>query len=204
MSTLRPAAFLDRDGTLIHDAHYLRDPAKVALLPDVAEPLRALAAAGFVLVVITNQSGIARGLLTEMDYQAVRARLDALLAAEGVTLAGSYHCPHEPERSGPCECRKPGTLLHRRAASDHGLDVARSVFIGDRYRDIAPAQSLGGLGILVPGVDTPPEEITQAEREAARRAAAPAAGTTPARATGVAIAPSLRAAVTLVLDPRGA
>lgn len=181
MTALRPAAFLDRDGTLIHDAHYLRDPALVRLLPDIAAPLTRLQQAGFALVVITNQSGIARGLLTEQDYIAVRERLDALLAAEGVTLDGSYHCPHEPERSGPCECRKPGTLLHRRAAHDLALDVTRSVFIGDRFRDVAPARALGGRGILVPSVDTPSDEITRAEREAM-------------------VAVSLHEAVALVLD----
>lgn len=182
MTTLRPAAFLDRDGTLIHDAHYLRDPALVRLLPDIAAPLHRLRDAGYALVVITNQSGIARGLLSEQDYLAVRDRLDALLADEGITLDASYHCPHEPERSGPCECRKPGTLLHRRAAQDLGLDVARSVFIGDRFRDVAPGLSLGGRGILVPSVDTPSDEITRAERDAE-------------------IARTLSDAVTLVLGP---
>lgn len=182
MSATRPAAFLDRDGTLIHDAHYLRDPALVRLLPDVIAPLRRLRDAGYALVVITNQSGIARGLLSETDYQAVRARLDALLAAEGLTLDGSYHCPHEPARSGPCECRKPGTLLHRNAARDLGLDLARSAFIGDRFRDIAPALALGGRGILVPSVDTPSDDIARAEREAT-------------------LAPTLRDAVARVLGP---
>ncbi len=165
MSTRR-AAFLDRDGTLIRDAHYLRDPAKVELLEDVVPALKALRDADYALIVITNQSGIARGLVTEAEYEAVRARLDALLAAEGVALTATYHCPHEPERSGPCECRKPGTLLHRRAAAAHEVDLARSVYIGDRFRDVAPALALGGRGILVPSVDTPADEIARAEREA--------------------------------------
>ncbi len=160
------AAFLDRDGTLIRDAHFLRDPALVELLPGVPVALQALAAAGFALVVVTNQSGIARGLLTEAEYDAVRAQLDALLAAHGVTLTGSYHCPHEPERSGPCECRKPGTLLHRRAAADHDLDLTHSVYLGDRWRDVAPARALGGRGILIPGPDTPDEDRARAAREA--------------------------------------
>lgn len=180
MTNLRPAAFLDRDGTLIHDAHYLRDPALVRLLPDIAAPMQRLRDAGYALVVITNQSGIARGLLTELDYVAVRDRLDTLLAAEGITLDASYHCPHEPERSGPCDCRKPGTLLHRHAAKDLGLDVARSVYIGDRFRDVAPGLALGGRGILVPSVDTPSADIVRAERDAA-------------------VAPTLRDAVSLVL-----
>lgn len=160
------AAFLDRDGTLIRDAHYLSDPAKVELLPGVPETLKQLADAGFALVVITNQSGIARGLLTEAQYESVRERLDALLAAEGVTLTASYHCPHEPERSGPCECRKPGTLLYRRAADDHGIDLTRSVFLGDRWRDVAPGRALGGRGILIPGPNTPAEDRRKAGREA--------------------------------------
>jgi histidinol-phosphate phosphatase family protein len=177
---MRRAAFLDRDGTLIRDAHYLRDPEQVALLPGVIPALAALRDAGVALVVITNQSGIARGLISAADYEAVRARLDALLAAEGLALTASYHCPHEPERSGPCECRKPGTLLHRQAAAAHALDLARSVYIGDRFRDVAPALALGGRGILVPSVDTPADEIARAERDAS-------------------VMPTLGAAVALVL-----
>ena len=162
----RPAAFLDRDGTLIHDAHYLRDPALVQLIDGVPRALHQLTAAGYALIVVTNQSGIARGLISEADYAAVRARLDALLAAEGITLTDTLHCPHEPTISGPCECRKPGTLLYRRAAESHAIDVARSAFIGDRWRDVAPAQSLGGRGYLVPSVNTPAEDIAQSKASA--------------------------------------
>lgn len=159
MSTeLRRAAFLDRDGTLIKDAHYLRDPADVELLPGVATALERLAKQGFALVVITNQSGIARGILTEADYEAVRTRLDTLLAKEGVTLTASYHCPHLPDVTGPCECRKPGTLLHRTAAADHGLDLALSVFIGDRWRDVAPAVEFEARGYLIPSPNTTEED----------------------------------------------
>lgn len=161
MNTAHRAAFLDRDGTLIHDAHYLRDPALVQLIDGVPSALRRLADAGFALIVVTNQSGIARGLLTESDYEAVRARLDALLAADGITLTASLHCPHEPSVSGPCECRKPGTLLYRRAAAAHTVDFARSVFIGDRWRDVAPARALGGRGFLVPSTDTPAEDLAR-------------------------------------------
>jgi histidinol-phosphate phosphatase family protein len=162
----RPAAFLDRDGTLIHDAHYLRDPALVRLIDGVPAALRRLAEAGYALVVITNQSGIARGLLTDADYEAVRATLDALLAAEGVTLDASFHCPHEPGITGPCECRKPGTLLYRQAIERFALDPARSVFIGDRWRDVAPGLELGGQGILVPSDNTAPDDIVRAGADA--------------------------------------
>jgi histidinol phosphatase-like enzyme len=76
-----------------------------------------------------------------------------------------YHCPHHPDFTGPCECRKPGPLLFRRAAADFGIDLTRSVYIGDRLRDVQPAQTLGGRGILVPVPSTPAEERDQAERE---------------------------------------
>ena len=145
----RPAVFFDRDGTLIEDLHYLRDPAGVRLLPGTADAVRRLNAAGYAAVVVTNQSGIARGLLTESEYQATARRLDALLAAEGAMLDGHYHCPHHPSLSGPCDCRKPGVLLYRRAAADLHLDPAASWWVGDRLRDVAAASALGGRGILV-------------------------------------------------------
>lgn len=162
----RPALFCDRDGTLIEDAHYLRDPAAVVLLPGAVEMLRAFAAAGWALVVVTNQAGIARGMITPAEYEAVRHQLDALLAAEGVRLDASYHCPHHPHFTGPCRCRKPGTALHEAARDALGLDLASSVWIGDRWHDIAPAHAFGGRGILIPGPDTPAPERDRATQEA--------------------------------------
>ncbi|MEX2182788.1 MAG: HAD family hydrolase [Gemmatimonadaceae bacterium] len=164
--TKRPAVFLDRDGTLVRDAHFLSDPAKVELLAGVGTALRRFRGAGFELVVVTNQSGIARGLMTESDYEAVRRRLDVLLAEKEIQLTATYHCPHHPDVSGDCECRKPGTALHRRAAEEHDLDLARSVFVGDRWRDVAPAIALGGRRFLVPNANTPDAEIAQARSEA--------------------------------------
>lgn len=162
----RRAAFLDRDGTLIRDVHFLREPADVALLPGIVEALSRLLDAGFLLIVITNQSGIARGLLTEADYQRVHQRLIALLAAEDVYLSGEYHCPHHADFPldgiTECACRKPGTLLYERASEDLDLDPSRAVFIGDRWRDIAPARHFGGRGILVPSPDTPSNELALA------------------------------------------
>jgi histidinol-phosphate phosphatase family domain/HAD-superfamily hydrolase, subfamily IIIA len=155
----RPAVFLDRDGTLIEDRHYLRDPADLQLLPGAAEAIRRLNRAGLAAVVVTNQSGIARGLLTEADYQGSVRRLDALLGDEGARLDAHYHCPHLPEISGQCDCRKPGLLLYQRAATDLGLDLARSWWIGDRLRDVEPAGRLGGRGALV---------LTGAGQEASR------------------------------------
>ncbi len=162
----RRALFADRDGTLIHDAHYLRDPSLVELLPGAVGLLRAFAEAGWALVVVTNQSGIAQGIVTEADYLAVRARLDALLAEQGVRLDLSKHCPHHPEVSGPCRCRKPGTLMYEEAAGSLGLDLAASVYVGDRWRDVAPALAKGGRGFLVRSPDTPDADWARAKVEA--------------------------------------
>lgn len=145
----RAAVFLDRDGTLIQEADYLADPDGVVLIEGVIEALRRLRAAGFTLVVVTNQSGIARGLYDESDYRAVAARLDRVLEAAGVAVDATYHCPHHPDHSGACECRKPGLGMHRRAARDLGLDLRRSVYVGDKLTDVLPAEETGGRGYLV-------------------------------------------------------
>ena len=145
----RPAVFLDRDGTIIEDTGYIADPDAVRLLPGAAPAIGRLNRASIPAIVVTNQSGIARGLLDESAYQAVARRLETLLAAGGVRLDGDYHCPHHPDFTGTCECRKPGPLLYRRAAADHGLDLARSWWVGDRERDVVPAERFGGRGVLI-------------------------------------------------------
>lgn len=143
------AVFIDRDGTLIRERDYLSDPAGVELIPGAVEALRGFQDAGYGVVILTNQSGIARGLFGAADYQAVAAAIESLLEAQEVVVLGSYHCPHHPDFTGPCDCRKPATGLFRQAARDHGLDLSLSVYIGDRVRDVAPALELGGQGILV-------------------------------------------------------
>ncbi|MBL0171801.1 MAG: HAD family hydrolase [Gemmatimonadaceae bacterium] len=162
----RPALFLDRDGTLIADAHYPSEPEQVVLLPGAALAVRRANVARIPVVVVTNQSGIGRGHITEAQYASVRARLDALLAAEDAQIDASYHCPHWPERDGPCECRKPGIGMHRDAAAALGLSLPASVYVGDRWRDVQPAVTTGGLGILVPGVETPMEDLLRARENA--------------------------------------
>jgi D-glycero-D-manno-heptose 1,7-bisphosphate phosphatase len=147
--TGRRAVFLDRDGTIIEDTGYVADPAAVRLLPGAAGAIARLNQAGLPVIVVTNQSGIARGLFDEAGYAATVRRLDELLAAAGARLDGRYHCPHHPNFTGPCECRKPGLLLYRRAAADHGLDLARSWWVGDRLHDVLPAERLDGRGLLV-------------------------------------------------------
>ena len=146
---MRPAVFIDRDGTIIAEKSYLDDPAGVELVPGSADGMRRLREAGFALVVVTNQSGIARGLYSEADYHAVARRLDEVLAALDVLPDGTYYCPHHPDFSEPCDCRKPDTGMHRRAAEELDLDLAASYYVGDKPSDVIPAVTLGGQGILV-------------------------------------------------------
>jgi D-glycero-D-manno-heptose 1,7-bisphosphate phosphatase len=147
----RTAVFLDRDGTIIADVGYLREPDQVRLLPGAADAIQRLNDAGWLAVVVTNQSGIARGLLTQDDYRRTERRLDELLAEAGARLDGHYWCPHLPDVSGPCECRKPGTLLYRQAAERFDIDLSQSWWVGDRARDVLPAAAFGGHGVVLLG-----------------------------------------------------
>jgi D-glycero-D-manno-heptose 1,7-bisphosphate phosphatase len=144
---LRPGVFLDRDGTIIEDAGYLCDPSGVVLLPGAGEAIGRMNRAGLPVIVVTNQSGIGRGLYGEEQFLATQRRVDELLAREGASLNGVYYCPHAP--AAGCDCRKPRAELFRRAAAEHGLDPARSFFAGDRFRDVLPGIRLGGTGIIV-------------------------------------------------------
>ena len=163
----RRAALLDRDGTIIVDEHYIADPDRIALLPGAADAISLLARAGVPSIVCSNQSGIARGLVTLEQYHAVRVRIGELLEAAGATLLDSFVCPHHEQFTGPCACRKPGTLLFERAASLHGLDLSRSMFAGDKHRDVAPAVQFGAPAYLVRSPDTPEEHVTRARADGA-------------------------------------
>ena len=160
----RAAAFLDRDGTIIDDVHYIADPDLVTLRPGAGEAIARLNRAGVPVIVITNQSGIARGIFTQGDYERVAARMAALLSKEGAHIDATYVCAHHPQFSERCECRKPGTLLFRRAAEEHTLDLARSAYIGDRWRDVAPGIELGGRPMLIVDDNTRADERERAER----------------------------------------
>jgi D-glycero-D-manno-heptose 1,7-bisphosphate phosphatase len=143
------AVFLDRDGTIIEDSGFVHEPGKVKLLPGAAQAIKQLNDHGFLVVVVSNQSGIARGLYTVAEYMAVQRRLSELLQAHGAHLDGAYFCPHHPRFSGPCECRKPGLKLFYEAMSALDLDAAQSWWVGDRLTDVQPAAPLGGQAILV-------------------------------------------------------
>ncbi|PYO98897.1 MAG: hypothetical protein DMD60_03070 [Gemmatimonadetes bacterium] len=145
----RRAVFLDRDGTIVEDPGFLREPGKVRLLPGAGAAIHRLNQAGWLVITVSNQSGIARGLYDAAAYTAVQRRLAELLAAHGARLDGAYFCPHHPDFTGPCECRKPGVRLFREAGTALGLDLARSVWVGDRLSDVEPARQLGGRAFLV-------------------------------------------------------
>lgn len=162
MTGSRRAAFLDRDGTLIEDANYLADASRMRLIPGAADAVRALNSRDVVTIVVTNQSGIAQGLLTAEQYESTRAKLVSLMLEAGARIDATFHCPHYPPLSGPCECRKPGTLLYRQAAEQFGIDLAVSLYVGDRDRDIAPGFAFGGFARLVPSASTPDEELKHA------------------------------------------
>jgi len=156
------ALFLDRDGTVIADAHYLADARGVRLIRGAAEAVRLANAQQVPVFLVTNQSGIARGLITPAQYEATRERTESLLADAGAAIVQTYHCPHWPDVSGPCDCRKPGLGMYQQAAAEHGLDLSRAAYIGDRWRDVQPAIATGGVGVLVPGIETPVDDVEEA------------------------------------------
>jgi len=150
----RAAVFVDRDGTVNREVHYLASVAGLRLLPGVAAAIRRLGDAGFAIVLVTNQSGVARGRMTLATVDAIHAELARRLAARGATLAGIYVCPHHPDAGAPplrrrCQCRKPAPGLVRRAARDLGLDLGRSYCVGDGAVDLGLAAATGTRGVLV-------------------------------------------------------
>jgi D-glycero-D-manno-heptose 1,7-bisphosphate phosphatase len=143
----RPAVFVDRDGTLVVERGYLSDPAGLEFLPGTAEALHDLKAAGMAVIVVSNQSGVGRGLFPLARVHEAMARLRVDLRAAGVELDGVYFCPHRPEDG--CACRKPGTLLLERAAEDHLLSLRGSFMVGDKRIDAETGRRAGARGILV-------------------------------------------------------
>ena len=145
----RRAVFLDRDGTLIQERNYLADPEGVEMVPGASEAVRALKDGGFAVVVVTNQSGIARGLYSIEDYQAVAAKVNEVLLEHGAPVDATYFCPHHPECTGACDCRKPRTGMYLAAAEQLDLNLAHSYYVGDKVTDLLPGVALGGVPILV-------------------------------------------------------
>ena len=151
---MKPAVFLDRDGTIIEDVGYLDSCAGIRLFPWTVDAIRAFNRAGLPVVVVTNQSGIARGFLTEPIVHDIHRELTRQLSEGGAAIAAYYHCPHHPDGSVAefargCECRKPGRAMVDRAAKDLNLDPSRSFVVGDKWIDVGLAGAVGAKGVLV-------------------------------------------------------
>jgi len=165
VSKLPDAVFLDRDGTIMEDAHYIKSPDEVRLIPGAAAAVKRINDAKVPAIVITNQSGIARGIFKPEDYEAVRSYFESLLKAEGAHIDASYFCPHHPSNTGPCDCRKPATKLFEDAMRDFRLDAANVAYIGDRWRDVVASKKLGGRGIMISSHMTTDEDRRKARED---------------------------------------
>jgi len=156
------AVFLDRDGTLNVNTGYVGDPNDVRLVPGTAQGVRMLSDAGFATIVVSNQSGIARGYFSASDADAVDMRVRELLAAAGASITAMYRCPHMPD--GECDCRKPKPGMLLRAAADLHIDLAESWIVGDRLLDVQAGRAAGCRSVIVPGVPPhePPDDFSTA------------------------------------------
>jgi D-glycero-D-manno-heptose 1,7-bisphosphate phosphatase len=144
---MRAAVFLDRDGTIIEDEGYLADASRVRLLAGAVDALQTFRERGLLLVLISNQSGIARGLITPAQHGEVHARVQHVLAVEGLALGGAYYCPHGPDDG--CACRKPKPGMLQQAARDLGVDLTRSFMVGDKMSDVAAGRAAGCITALL-------------------------------------------------------
>ena len=167
--SLHPAVFLDRDGTLIEDVGYLDRLERLKLFPYTIDAVRLLNRGGFKVVVVTSQNGIANGMLTEEFLAEAHAHLSREFEGAGASVEGYYYCPHSTHAAveryrTDCECRKPKPGMILAAARDHGLDLARSFVVGDRWRDIEMGLAAGTSAVLV--------ETGYGRTEATRRPAA--------------------------------
>lgn len=154
MKPLKRAVFLDRDGVVIEDSHYNGDPARVRLVPGAADAITALNRTGWIVVVVSNQSGVARGLFTLESVGTVHERIAELLRASAARIDAFHFCPHHPEADvlefrADCDCRKPRPGMLRRAAAELGLDLVASWMIGDRASDLEAGAAAGCRTVLV-------------------------------------------------------
>jgi histidinol-phosphate phosphatase family protein len=171
MTSPPDAVFLDRDGTVMEDAHYIKSPDQVRLIPGAAAAVKRINEAKIPVIVVTNQSGIGRGMFTVKDYEAVKMRFEALLAQHGAHVDASYYCPDHPSAIGPSTCRKPATKMFEDALRDFNLKPANVAYVGDRWRDVAASKKLGGRGIMISSHMTTDEDRRNRDRvfAAARR-----------------------------------
>jgi D-glycero-D-manno-heptose 1,7-bisphosphate phosphatase len=144
---VKRAVFLDRDGTINREVDYLNHPDRFELLPGAAEAIAAWNAAGWLVVVVTNQSGVGRGYFSSETLEAIHSRMHSVLAQRSARVDAIYCCPHDP--ADKCVCRKPSSHLFKNAARDLGIDLRRSFLVGDKWSDVLPAAELGANAILV-------------------------------------------------------
>lgn len=137
------AAFLDRDGVINEEVDYLHEVDKAVLIPGVAAAIREIRQHGWKVIVVTNQAGIAKGLYSEADLHAVNTRISELLAAENAAWDAIYFCPHHPNHTGDCDCRKPAPGMLLAAIRDFNIDPAKSFMVGDRLTDLQAGQAAG-------------------------------------------------------------
>lgn len=140
---MRKACFLDRDGVVNVEVCYLHEPEKTELNPGIVEALKKLRAAGYLAIVITNQAGVAKGIFPEADIARTHARIQELLAAEGAAVDDFFYCPHHPDITGECACRKPAPGMILEAAKKWDIDLSGSFLIGDRLSDIFAGRNAG-------------------------------------------------------------
>jgi len=155
----RSAVFLDRDGTLLDDPGYLADPEGIVFFREVGESLKRLQDSGYLLIIVTNQSGIGRGYFSEETGLEVNLRMTTMLREMGVTLGGIYYCRHHPEAG--CRCRKPGSLMAQRAIGDFGIRPETSWMVGDAVKDLLMGLDAGLRSILVVTGKMPKGEIPE-------------------------------------------
>lgn len=149
----QPAVFLDRDGTVCEEVGYLSEVKDLRLIPGSVRAIRQIRQAGWKAVIISNQSGVARGYMTEETVQTIHTALREMLQQEGAEIDGIYYCPHHPKGNPPyniqCSCRKPEAGMLQQAAKDLDIDLKKSIVIGDKLSDVQTAQRLNIPGILV-------------------------------------------------------
>jgi len=150
------AVFLDRDGTIIIDMVYLNDPNKILILEESYEAIKRLNDAGFLVILITNQSGVARGLVQESNVKKINAMIMADFKSRGANIIDAYYCPHPVD--GGCECRKPNPGMLLEASTKHDIDLAKSWMVGDRMTDVFAGLKAGCRSILLQNQNTVPAE----------------------------------------------
>ena len=158
--TRRGAVFFDRDGVLNRDVAYVHRPDQIEWTPGAAEAVKLANEAGRLVFVVTNQSGVARGMFSEADVQALHRWMEGELAAQGARIDGWRYCPHHPEGvvaayARECDCRKPASGMILALIAEHALDPAQCFLVGDRPRDVEAAEAAGVRGLLFDGRDLP-------------------------------------------------